>query len=262
MLMKKSGMVVIVVLLTVSLVGNIYLASKINEKPIDKNPLSDSVEIIQESTNNYPDNFYIVELTDANSRDTYFSIHNIRQAHELSKGSGIKVGILDWCFGYSKHEDLYAGGVDFLNNPDTFNTWSQHGYWMAQVLKEIAPECEIYALNTHTEDDEEARMNALINAIDWAIENKLDILTLSQRPIESEYREAFDNAIGKAVENGIVTVFIHYDNPQNILPYGIAPFNDGMYTREPDVRIFQYDYNLLRNVIVIGSKTIDACFAV
>jgi len=112
---------------------------------------------------------------------------------------------------------LYAGGKDFLENPDTFSTWSQHGYWMALVLKEIAPECEIYALNTHTENDEEMRMDALIDAIDWAIENNIDILTLSQRPIESEYMELFDQAVERANENGIVTTFIHCCNPQNIV---------------------------------------------
>ena len=32
---------------------------------------------------------------DANSRDTYFTIHNVGKAHEISKGKGVKVGILD-----------------------------------------------------------------------------------------------------------------------------------------------------------------------
>lgn len=40
-----------------------------------------------------------------------------------------------------------------------------------------------------------------------------------------------------------ITTFIHYDNPNNILPWGIWE-DDGGYGREPDINIFQYDYNM------------------
>ena len=31
----------------------------------------------------------------ANSRQTYFTLHNIARAHEKAKGRGVKVGIMD-----------------------------------------------------------------------------------------------------------------------------------------------------------------------
>ena len=35
-------------------------------------------------------------FTNANSRDTYFSVHHIPQAHQAGRGKGIKIGIIDW----------------------------------------------------------------------------------------------------------------------------------------------------------------------
>lgn len=39
-----------------------------------------------------------IYFNNANSRDTYFTVHNVKEAHKYSKGKGIKVGIIDWCF--------------------------------------------------------------------------------------------------------------------------------------------------------------------
>jgi len=40
----------------------------------------------------------IIRFPNANSRQTYFTIHNIWEAWEISKGAGVKVGILDHSF--------------------------------------------------------------------------------------------------------------------------------------------------------------------
>lgn len=188
-----------------------------------------------------------ISFPDTNSRDTYFSIHNLKQAQEVSKGEGIKAGILDWGFGFDEHEGLYAGGKDFSAweyHEENFLHANEHGFWMAQTLKEIAPEIEVYALGTFNPDSEDEWVDAMIEAVSWAVENKLDILTLSHQQISDKNRERFDQAVDKAVEQGIVTTFIHYDNPNNILPWGIWK-DGGGYNREPDINIFQYDYNTI-----------------
>lgn len=186
-----------------------------------------------------------VAFTHANSRDTYFTMHNVRQAQDISKGKGIKVGILDHCFGYELHKDLYSGAVDFINSPYTLNKSNEHGYWMTNTLKEIAPECEVYALNT-ANIDEDKMVTAVIEAIDWAIKNHIDILTYSQRPVSDKNRKRFDEAVNKAVKNNIVTTFIHYDNPNNIWPGQMLPPSwTEKGQREPDFNILHYDYNTL-----------------
>ena len=99
--------------------------------------------------------FTCVEFPDANTRENYDSIHHVKAVQTAGKGEGVKVGILDWCFGFEVHEDLYAGGMDFTTyeeHNETFLHVSEHGYWMAKTLKEIAPEVEIYALETYVPD--------------------------------------------------------------------------------------------------------------
>lgn len=185
-----------------------------------------------------------IHFTNANSRDNYFSIHNVRQAQNLGKGKGIKVGILDHCFGYEYHKDLYAGAVDFMNSPYALNKSNEHGFWMASTLKEIAPECKVYALNTADSRNEDKRVTAMIKAIDWAIKNHIDILTYSQEPVSDKNRKRFDAAVNKAVKNNIVTTFIHYDNPNNIWPEVMTePRFIEKGQRKPDFSIFPYDYS-------------------
>lgn len=195
------------------------------------------------------ENIWNINFPDANSRDTYDSIHHVKAAQKSSTGAGVKVGILDWGFGFEEHEGLYAGGKDFTTysyHDDNFNHTSEHGFWMAQTLKEIAPDVEVYALGTYVPDDEEEWVDAMIEAIRWAMEQDIDILTLSHQALSEENRARFDAEVDQAVEQGIVTTFIHYDNPNNILPWGIwSDGGEGYYKRKADINIFQYDYNTL-----------------
>ena len=188
----------------------------------------------------------IINFTNANSRDTYFSIHNLKMAQDISKGKGIKVGILDWCFGYEKHKSLYSGCIDFTGDADNLLV-EHHGFWMASVLKEIAPECEIYGLGiTVANRNETKKVDAIVKAIDWAIENKIDVLTYSNEKFSDKNIKKVDDAVNKAISHNIITTFIHYPNKNNILP-GPLLQPDLLYDgREPDVNIFQYDYNTLR----------------
>ncbi len=180
----------------------------------------------------------------ANSRPTYFSVHGIGAAQELSRGRGIRVGILDHSFGTEVHPELYAGSANFLGDAaeNKLTTIDEHGYWMAKTLREIAPEVQIFALNTASRDDTQ-RASAISRAVDWAIAQDLDILTHSHRQFSNEARKVVDAAVDRAHAAGIVTVFIHYGHHGNLLPGGLFPsLEDG---REPDVYVLHYDYTVL-----------------
>src|SRR5512141_1050662 len=88
-----------------------------------------------------------VSLSDANTRDTYETVHHIKEAQKTATGKGIKVGILDKYFGFKNNPSLYAGGKDFVNDAQAFEEIAEHGKWMATTLKEIAPGVAVYALN-------------------------------------------------------------------------------------------------------------------
>lgn len=181
----------------------------------------------------------------ANSRPTYFTVHHLAAAHALTRGRGVRVGILDHSFGMDAHPALYAGGENFLAGrwSETLRAVSWHGYWMASTLREIAPDAEIFALNTGSPDDA-TRAAAMARAIDWAIANRLHVLTYSSGAFPADIRLVLDSAVSRAHAAGIVTTFIHYPHPGNLLPGWIGPrsADDG---RDPDVNVLQYDWSVL-----------------
>jgi hypothetical protein len=183
-----------------------------------------------------------VTATNANSRRTYFSVHDVAAAQREAVGRGVKVGIIDHYFGYNDHRAMYAGGKDFLGDDKAFGEIAEHGLWLATTLREIAPGVEIYALNA-TCGNEEKKVSAMAAAIRWAIGQKLDVLTYSDRAISRQNRKVLDDAVAEAVESGVVCTFIHYPHADNILP--LAMFTLEKYEREADVNVWAFDYNVL-----------------
>jgi len=205
-------------------------------------PLGGHAATEKSSTTDVP---AILYFPNANSRPTYFTVHNIYDAWPISKGAGVKVGILDHSFGYDVHPGLYAGGRNFQKAGwgESFGTVSHHGFWMASTVREIAPEAEIYALGTYSANESE-KVDAMVEAIDWAIAHDLDVLTYSAGRFSPEARKRLDNAVDRALEKGIVTTFIHYPHPGNLLPAWLGP-RTGDDDREADVNILQYDYSVV-----------------
>jgi hypothetical protein len=114
---------------------------------------------------------------------------------------------------------------------------------MASTLREVAPEVEIYALGTYS-SDESAKVDAMVRAIDWAIEHDLDVLTYSAARFSPDNRPRLDEAVDRALAHGIVFTFIHYPHPGNLLPTWLGP-RSGDDERESDVNILHYDYQLI-----------------
>jgi len=84
----------------------------------------------------------------------------------------------------------------------------------------------------------------VVQAIDWAIEHELDILTYSAARFSAAVRPRLDAAVERAHAAGIVTTFIHYPHPGNILPTWIGP-RSGDDEREPDLNVLHYDYQVI-----------------
>jgi hypothetical protein len=184
----------------------------------------------------------VLLVPDGNARQTYFTIHGLSAAQMLSRGAGVRVGILDHFFDLDHHADLYAGGENFLPGRDEWlRSVAHHGYWMATVLRDVAPDARIYALNTGARDEAE-KAQAIARAIDWAIAHHLQVLTYSDAAFSPANRPVVDEAVRRAHRAGIVTTFIHYPLPENLLPGWIGP-RTGDDGREPDLNILQYDYS-------------------
>jgi len=194
-----------------------------------------------------------IYFNNANSRNTYFTVHNVREAQKRSKGKGVKVGIIDWLFALDENGSLYSGSADIIGDKHLLHTSKGHGYMMAATLREIAPECEIYAINgvqysnsMSPDDANNKRIENLEESIEWAIHNDIRILTYSHEAFYGPLRERANKAVQKAVDHGLITTFIHNDSPFNIFPYGCFGFrNDQKFSRSPDVNIYHMDYNTL-----------------
>ena len=84
----------------------------------------------------------------------------------------------------------------------------------------------------------------MVQAINWAIANDLDVLTYSAYSFSPETRIRLDSAVEKALAKGIVITFIHYPHPGNLLPTWLGP-ETGDNEREPDINILHYDYSIM-----------------
>lgn len=68
-----------------------------------------------------------INFTNANSRDTYFTVHNIREAYKNSLGQGVNVGIIDWLFDVDNNKKLYSGYADISQERQFLFESAGHG---------------------------------------------------------------------------------------------------------------------------------------
>jgi serine protease len=125
----------------------------------------------------------------------------------VTKGSGVKVGIIDTGidFDHPALRAAYRGGYDFVRNDNIpeEETAEAHGTFVAGVVLQVAPEAEIYALKIFGKEDS-FETSDLVRAIDWAIANHIDVLNMS-----FALKTQFDNArhaLDRAEAAGIIVV--------------------------------------------------------
>lgn len=128
-------------------------------------------------------------------------------------GKGVKIAIID--SGVASHPDLVvAGGTNVINGSSTTSYVDQngHGTHVAGVIaaqgtnggvKGVAPAASIYAVKA-LDSNGEGYTSDIIAGIDWAIQNKMDIISMSLGSSESS--TALKNAIDTAYSNGLLIV--------------------------------------------------------
>jgi len=132
----------------------------------------------------------------------------------FATGSRIKVGVIDT--GIDKfHADLrdrYKGGRNFVAGTNDPQDDNGHGTHVAGTIAAsddglgvvgVAPTVEIYALKA-LNGNGSGTSAKIIEAVDWAIANDLDILSLSLGSYESSLLE--EEAFKRAEDAGILTI--------------------------------------------------------
>ncbi len=128
-----------------------------------------------------------------------------------SKGKGIKVAIIDTGVDI-RHEDLlFRGGYNAIDG-GSYSGSANHGTLVSGVIGALAnglgvvgmaPSIELYAVKA-LDDNGRGSLSALINGLDWAIENNMHIINMSLGTNTDS--KALRDAVDRAYEAGILLV--------------------------------------------------------
>jgi len=133
-------------------------------------------------------------------------------AHQLGiSGKGIRIGIID--SGINPHKDLkVSGGINILDNSEDYFDGYGHGTKVAGIigaldnsygLLGVAPDADLYSIKV-LKNDGKGLISDVVTGIEWAIENKMNIVNLSlQTNVETDILR---EAVKKANENNILLV--------------------------------------------------------
>jgi len=168
------------------------------------------------------------------------------QVHSNNKGTGVKVAVIDSGVDYTHSElnDYYRGGYDFVNgdNDPMDDYW--HGTHCAGIIAAedngigilgVAPEVDLYALKVLNSEGS-GSLSSLIAAIDWAIDNDIQIISMSLGTDSSS--SSLEAACNRAYDSGILLV--------------AAAGNDGNYDGTGDSIDYPANYD---SVIAVTSST-------
>ncbi|MDX1583492.1 MAG: S8 family serine peptidase, partial [Thermoanaerobaculia bacterium] len=133
---------------------------------------------------------------------------------ERSRGETIRIGVIDTGVD-TGHPDLgerYAGGYDFFNRDEDPQDDNGHGTHVAGTIAAldndfgvvgVAPRAEIYGLKV-LDATGSGSVGDLIEAVEWAIDNDLDVINLSLGSEERSFLE--EEAFELAEEAGVIAV--------------------------------------------------------
>jgi subtilisin family serine protease len=135
-------------------------------------------------------------------------------------GQGVRVAIIDSGVNPAHpHVGGVAGGVGFTANETTENylDYLGHGTAVAGAIREKAPDALLFAVKVF---DLALRTNAttILRALDWAIDQQMDVVNLSLGTFNSSYRAAFEQIVARALERNVIIVAAHETAGQPLLP--------------------------------------------
>ncbi len=126
-------------------------------------------------------------------------------------GKGIKVAIIDT--GISNHSELtIVGGVSTVEYTESFQDDHGHGTHVAGVIAGkrndtgivgVSPDAKLYAIKALDENGE-GNLSDVLEGIEWAINNGMDIINLSFGMDEID--SSLEEMVNKAYEAGILIV--------------------------------------------------------
>ena len=181
----------------------------------------DISKLKQDSAVDYVEEDYIVKMSTVSSVKSSTSVTNwgiddINASQAWASGltgEDIKIAIID--SGIASHSNLtIAGGKNVISDSSStsYTDENGHGTHVAGIIaaqglnggvKGVAPDASIYAVKA-LDSDGEGYTSDIISGIDWAIQNDMDIISMSLGSDESS--TALKNAIDTTYNDGILIV--------------------------------------------------------
>jgi len=160
--------------------------------------------------------YHLHDTVSANHQITPWGVSAVKapEVWNISTGSKVRVGILDTGID-GKHPDLkenIKGGVNTVDRTSPFVDLNGHGTHVAGTIAAlnnkfgvvgVAPNVELYSLKAFSKDGS-ASLTDIAEAIQWAIDNKIQIINMSFGSRETSM--VLHRAIKEALKHGILMV--------------------------------------------------------
>lgn len=142
--------------------------------------------------------------------ETLSKINQSREPFASYTGAGIRVAIID--SGVNPAHPHVAGvatgariTASETDSPNDYLDYLGHGTAVAGAIREKAPDAELYAVKVF-DRALTTNIEVIIKAIEWCIENQMDVANLSLGTVNPEHRDAMEMTVARAAKNGIALV--------------------------------------------------------
>ncbi|MED4908635.1 S8 family peptidase [Brevibacillus centrosporus] len=125
------------------------------------------------------------------------------------KGTGVKIAVIDTGISRDHFElkDQIKGGINFVTGRQNGHGTHVAGIIVAEMNQRgivgVSPEAHLYDVRAFGEDGKSS-LGMILRAINWSIENKMDIINMSFGM--PQYSEALARAVERANKQGIIMV--------------------------------------------------------
>ena len=139
-------------------------------------------------------------------------------------GQGVRVAVIDsGVHAAHPHIGGVAGGVTIGDelDPTNYTDIIGHGTAVMAAIKEKASDAEYYAVRVFY-TSLRTTVDLLLRAIEWSIENRMDVINLSLGTTNAAHRERFTAVIERAAANGQILVSARDAEGTPALPGSLA----------------------------------------
>jgi len=132
----------------------------------------------------------------------------------------VRIGMIDTGVNAAHpHVGNIAGDVTIRSEGETSGYQDQlgHGTAIAALLHQQAPEAQLIAVKVF-DRTLATNLDTVIRAIDWCLQNEIDIINLSLGTANPDHRSVFEDAVSRIRANGKAIVSAHDVNGALALP--------------------------------------------